>query len=278
MRADFGAQYGPWALVAGASEGIGAAFARQIAAIGVPVVLVARRSGPLDALATEIRASTGVEARTAAVDLTSPTLLADLAPVTDDLEIGLLIYNAGAVHGADLFVRRSLEDALGLVDLNCRGVTLLTHRFGRPMAERGRGGIILMTSLSSAAGSGYTATYNATKAFDLVLAEGLWMELGASSVDVLAVPAGLTETPAMRQSGILDTDSGFVAMEADDVAREALAGLGVQGPVLVPGVANREAAAGMWPADRRQLVRAMTDGATALYGVPALPDPPTASY
>jgi len=275
VREDFATRYGPWALVAGASEGIGAAFARRLAAAGLHLALVARRPGPLAELAAELE-GTGTQVRTAVVDLTSPTLMADLSPVTDGLEIGLLVYNAGAVHGAELFVRRPLEDALGLVALNCIGVTTLTHRFGSAMAARGRGGIILMTSMSSVAGSGYTAVYNATKAFDLVLAEGLWMELAGSSVDVLAVPAGLTETPAMRRSGILDTDSGFVAMEATDVAAEALDGLGVAGPVLVPGQANREAAAFMWPVDRRLLIRAMTDGATALYAVPALPDPPTA--
>jgi short-subunit dehydrogenase len=277
MRPDFAARYGPWALVAGASEGIGAAFARQIAAAGVNVVLVARRVELLEELAAEIRVTHGVEVRIAPVDLTGPDLLHELALAVIGAEVGLLVYNAGAVHGADLFVERTLDDALHLVNLNCRGVTVLTHHFARSMVERRRGGIILMTSMSAVAGSGYTAAYNATKAFDLVLAEGLWMELATASVDVLAVPAGLTETPAMRRSGILDADAGFVAMAAEDVAREALDGLGVVGPMLVPGAANQEAAAFMWPVARAQLVRAMTDGATALYHVPVLDDPATAA-
>ena len=276
MRADFVDRYGPWALVAGASEGIGAAFARRIAAAGLNLILVARRPRPLEDLAHELRAAHGVEVRWATVDLTSPDLRTELVPVAVGANIGLLVYNAGAVHGADLFVQRSLDDALSLIDLNCQGVTLLTHHFARAMVERRRGGIILMTSMSAVAGSGYTAVYNATKAFDLVLAEGLWMELGTSSVDVLAVAAGLTETPAMRRSGILDTDSGFVAMDADEVAGEALDGLGVVGPLLVPGAANQEGAAFMWPVPRGQLVRVMTDGATALYHVPVLDDPATA--
>src|SRR5207248_11485499 len=112
-------------------------------------------------------------------------------------------YNAGAVHGAKLFTDRPVEDALQLVDLNCRSVVLLTHELGRRMVKRRRGGLVLMTSLSSAAGAGYTASYNATKACDLILAEGLWMEMAQFGVDVIAVPAGLTDTPAMRRSGII---------------------------------------------------------------------------
>lgn len=277
MIPDFASRYGPWAVVAGASEGIGAAFARRLAEAGLSLVLLARRTEPLDALAAELGETPGVAVRTVAADLTGEDVVAKLSPATEGVDVGLLVYNAGAVHGAERFVRRPLEDALQLVNLNCRGVAVLSHHFGRAMADRGRGGIILMTSMSSAAGAGYTAVYNATKAFDLVLAEGLWMELGSDGVDVLAVPAGLTDTPAMRQSGIIGASTDFVAMQSDDVAREALDALGVKGPVLVPGAANREAAAFMWPTSRHQLIRALTDGSTALYGVPSLPDPPTAA-
>lgn len=98
---------------------------------------------------------------------------------------------------------------------------------------------------------------------------------GPWAVDVLAVPAGLTDTPAMRQSGIIGTDAGFVAMDPEDVVREALDALGVTGPLLVPGSSNREAAGSLWPVDRRQHIRSMTDGATALYGLPPLDDPTT---
>ena len=272
MRADFAERYGPWAVVAGASEGIGAAFARRIAAAGVNVVLVARRSEPLDTLSGQLWAAHGVDTRVAPVDLTSTDVLEQLAPVCEGLDVGLLVYNAGAVHGAELFTERPVEDALQLVDLNCRTVVRLTHHLGQRMVARGRGGMVLMTSMSSAAGSGYTAVYSATKAFDLVLAEGLWMELGQFGVDVLAVPAGLTDTPAMRRSGIIDGD-GTAAMSADDVADDALDALGTSGPVAVPGETNRKVASHLWPVDRRGLVRALTDGATALYDKPPIPTP-----
>ena len=270
---DFRARYGPWAVVAGASEGIGAELARRIAAAGVHVVLLARRAGPLEALATELRDAHGVEVRAVTVDLTSPDVLDHVLAAAGDVEVGLLVYNAGAVHGAELFTRRPVQDALGLVDLNCRSVVLLTHELGGRMAARGRGGMVLMTSMSSAAGAGYTAVYNATKAFDLVLAEGLWMELGQFGVDVIAVPAGLTDTPAMRSSGIIGDDGP--AMSSADVASAALGALGVSGPVVVPGEGNRNVAGFLWPVDRGTLVRALTDGATSLYDRPPIPTPGT---
>jgi short-subunit dehydrogenase len=166
-----------------------------------------------------------------------------------------------------------VEDALALVDLNCRGVVLLTHRFASTMAARGRGGVILMASMSAVAGAAYTAAYSATKAFDLVLAEGLWIELGQRGVDVLGVPAGLTDTPAMQQSGIVHEDSGFAPMPSDDVAREALDALGESGPLLVPGEANRTLAQGLWPVPRAELVTMMSGATAALYELEPLTAP-----
>jgi short-subunit dehydrogenase len=271
--ADFAARYGPWALIAGGSEGIGASYARLIAERGVNVALFARHEEPLDELTAQVRATTGVQVRSAPVDLTSPSLIEDLAGLVAGIDVGLLVYNAGAVHGASFFVDRPLDDALHLVYLSCRGPVLLAHHFGAAMAARGRGGIILMTSLGAAAGSAYTAVYNATKAFDLVLAESLWMELGQRGVDVLGVPAGLTDTPAMRRSGVRVDDSPFIPMTADAVAEEALSALGGGGPVHVVGDQNREAAASLWPFPRAGLIAGMSAGAASLYGLPVPPTP-----
>jgi short-subunit dehydrogenase len=166
-----------------------------------------------------------------------------------------------------------VEDALQLVDLNCRGPVLLVHRFGGAMAARGRGGIVMLTSMSAACGGAYIATYSATKAFDLVLAESLWIELGQRGVDVLSVVAGLTDTPAMRRSGAVTDDSPMPPMDADDVAAEALAALGTGGPVLVAGAANREAGALFWPIPRGDLVAGMSAATASLYGLP-VPEAP----
>ena len=154
MDQAFADRYGPYALIAGASEGIGAAFARQVAERGVNLVLVSRRAEPLDALAREIGESTGVDVRTATMDLTSTDVDAQLAAVTDGLDVGLLVYNAGATHGAADFHDQPLDDALQMVRLNCVGPVVACHRFGAAMRERGRGGIILIGSMAGLAGSG----------------------------------------------------------------------------------------------------------------------------
>jgi len=134
----FRERYGPWALVAGAPDGIGECFARRIAGAGVNVVLLARRAALLEALAAEPRANHGVEARPLAADLTALDLDARVEAATRGLEVGLLVYNAGAVHGARKLHDQPVSHALGLVALNCTGPLLLTHRRAlRAPARRG---------------------------------------------------------------------------------------------------------------------------------------------
>ncbi|HEB90663.1 MAG TPA: SDR family NAD(P)-dependent oxidoreductase, partial [Deltaproteobacteria bacterium] len=137
-------RYGPWALIAGGSEGIGLSFARRLAARGIHLVLLARRRKPLEEAASLLREEYGVEVRVHAVDLSARDLDRLLDDILHGLEIGLLIYNAGATHGAGLFLDAPLDAARRLVDLNCHGPLVLCHRLGRSMRERGRGGIILL--------------------------------------------------------------------------------------------------------------------------------------
>lgn len=261
----FRERYGPWALVAGASDGIGECFARAIADEGVNLLLLARRAEKLEGLATALRAKHGIEARTLAVDLTAPDLDAKVLAATRDLEIGLLVYNAGAVHGAAAFHDLPVDHALGLVALNCTGPVLLAHRFGGRMRERGRGGIVLMGSLISFAGSAFVATYSATKAFDRILAEGLWHELRPHGVDVLGAIAGATKTPSMLASSPSFADYPG-AMQPEEVARGALAFLG-RGPIWVAGDANRATAKGLCPVPRIPLIDAMSRASAAIYGL-----------
>jgi hypothetical protein len=227
-------KYGPWALVAGASEGIGAAFAEELAARGLDVILVARREEPLRALAAQIRAAHGVQARTASVDLGAPTVLDEVRRAVEGLEIGLLVYNA-AVSLIGPFLEQPLADKLRAIDVNCRGPLILTDELGRAMARRGRGGIVLMTSLAGTQGTPYVTTYAATKAFDLVLAEGLWDELREHGVDVLGCRAGATRTPAYERSNPAPGPAPL--MEARPVAVQALDALG-KAPSMVPGALN----------------------------------------
>lgn len=199
-RTSFRERYGPWAVVAGASEGIGESFARQLAAQGLGLVLLARRQEPLEALAQRFRAS-GTPVRAAAIDLTHADLLRQVRAATDDVTIGLLVYNAGATHGANPFLSQPVEHGLGLMHLNCRGPLVLAHHFGARMAERQRGGMILVTSMSAAAGCARNAVYSAAKAFELIFAEGLWAELQPRGVEVMACVAGATCTPSLINAG-----------------------------------------------------------------------------
>lgn len=275
----FADRYGPWALIAGGSEGIGRSFALQLAGHGLHLILIARRGGPLQATADEIRHRFGVQVRTEEVDLTAPDLDQRLGAITDGHDIGMLVYNAGAVHGGGLFLDRPLEDALLLTRLNCVGPLTLVHRVGVSMRARGRGGIVLMSSMSALAGVGYSAAYSATKAFDRVLAEGLWWEFGAHGVDVLGLLAGATATPAMVRSNarfeqVRDVGyapraegEGMPAMDPDDVAREALEHLG-QGPIWIAGERNRTIAELFARTPREDVICQMSETSGRLYGLP----------
>ncbi|HET6438650.1 MAG TPA: SDR family NAD(P)-dependent oxidoreductase [Anaeromyxobacter sp.] len=229
-------RYGPWALLAGASAGLGAAFARQLAARGLSLVLLARRREALDQLALELRAAHGVEARPVVADLGAAGLSEIVSRATDGLEVGLLVYNAAhSVIGP--FLERPLAEQLRVVDVNCRGPLLLAHLLGTPMARRGRGGIVLMASLSGSQGNPWLASYAASKAFNLVLAEGLWAELRARGVDVVACRAGATRTPGFAASR---PKRSVPLQSAEAVAAAALAALG-RGPSVVTGALNRVA-------------------------------------
>ncbi|APR80713.1 putative short chain dehydrogenase [Minicystis rosea] len=234
MSSAFRTKYGPWALVAGASEGIGKAFAAELAARGLHLVLVARRAALLDDLAAQLRAAHGVEVRTASIDLASPSVLDEVRAATEGLEVGLVVYNA-AYSLVGRFLDQPLADKLRIVDVNCRGPLILADTFGRDMVARGRGGIIIMASLAAAQGTAFVATYAASKAFDLVLAESLWDELRDHGVDVLACRAGATRTPAYERSR--PASEPAPVMEPEAVAREALAALG-KTPSMVTGLLN----------------------------------------
>jgi len=266
-------QYGPWALIAGGSEGIGLCFARELAAAGINLVLLARRSGPLEAAREQLLADFEVDIRVHSLDLTCPDLDDQIKQITGGLEIGLLIYNAGAMHGVGQFLDEPLEKSRKVVRLNCNGPITFCHHLGTAMRERGRGGIILLSSLSGLTGGAFIATYAATKAFDITLAESLWAELHPHGVHVLGLVAGATDTPAMAASGVeFAVDQ---AMDPAEVAREGLERL-AHGPLHIAGEGNRQSAEFLRGQNRRQTVAMMGAGAAALYGLtpPDLPSDP----
>jgi len=231
-------RYGPWAVVAGASEGIGASFSRKLAARGMNVVLVARRSAPLEKLAADLRDEHGVEVKVQSLDLGSQDVVSGMTEATASLDVGLMIYNA-AYNPVGAFLDIDVEDHLEAVDVNVRGPLRLSHYFGHRLAKRGKGGIILMSSMGGFHGMAMFASYAATKAYNTILAEGLWRELGRHGVDVLGCVAGPTLTPSYESVTERIPTRGLARpMPPDDVAEQALRDLG-QRPIGISGRRNR---------------------------------------
>jgi hypothetical protein len=264
-RGAFIQRYGPWALVAGGSDGLGAAFAEDLACRGLNLVLVARRKEQLEQAAAGLRSRHRVEVRAVALDLSTPGFLAALQRKTAGLEIGLLVCNAAAAHTAP-FLEADPRDYQPLLDTNCRAPLFLVRWLGGRMAERGRGGIVVMTSMSGFQGSPYVTVYAATKAFLLNLAEGAGSELAPHGVDVLACAAGPIRTPNYLASKEAGKGPKALEMEPGQVARAALGGLGRR-TLVVPGRLNRIALFLMGRLlPRTAAVRLIARSTRAMYG------------
>ncbi len=256
-NAEFAGRYGPWALIAGASEGTGASFARQLAEKGLNLILVARREGPLEQLADELRETCGVECVTASIDLAREDAAERLSGAAEGREVGLLILNAGADPNGSMFLDNDIGNWGQLAMRNVMTVMRALHAFGGPMRERGRGGMIVVGSGACYAGLPGIGVYAASKAFDLVLCEALWAELQPHGVDVLSYVIGRTDTPAHRE---LMEARGMAIPEdlasSDEVARVGLERL-PHGPVCNWGEADDEAImSATSAAQRRQRVQA----------------------
>ena len=255
---------GPWALVLGASEGLGEAWAREAAARGLSVVLVARRADALEQVATAIAADHGVGTRTVQADVGAEYLVETLARATGDLEVGLVIYNATAGH-IGTFLEQDPGHAQLMVDVNCRGPLRIAHHYGRAMRDRGRGGIILMSSGAALAGGPGNAVYAASKAFDLVLGEGLSREFRAFGVEVLSIIGPAIDTPNFwRENPSVD---GMVAppMNPAELVREAYAQLG-EVSSWIPGETWRAGLSALLTLPREQQIDAMAASVRAMYG------------
>jgi uncharacterized protein len=237
-KADFVGRYGPWVMVAGASEGIGATYAEELAARGLNLVLVARRAELLQSLASELSKKYDIETKIVPLDLSASDAVEQISENTKDLEIGLLIYNA-AFSAIGPFLERSLEDHVKEINTNAYTPLKLIYLFAQQMLARGRGGIVLMSSLSAFQGSAYISTYAATKAFNIVLAEGLWEEWRERGVDVLVCVSGAVKTPNYVASEPEQTGGlGDMTMTPEQVVHEAMNALG-KGPYVIPGRMNR---------------------------------------
>jgi short-subunit dehydrogenase len=262
----FAERYGPWALICGASEGTGSAFAHRLADEGLKLILIARREGPLAALAEEIRAKGG-ECITASVDLSALDAAERIAAVAGDREVGLLIANAGADPNGSMFLDKDVASWDQLVTMNVNTTMRLAHHFGEPMRDRKRGGMILVGSGACYGGLSGLAAYCGSKAFVLAFSEGLWAELRHHNVDVLNLVLGRTDTPAHRK--ILEESGQPIPTDMampDDVARVGLAQL-PHGPIYNWGQPNDVAGmAPNAPDDRRARIIAIEAMSAAYAG------------
>jgi short-subunit dehydrogenase len=260
----FAERYGPWAVIAGASEGTGRAFARQVAAEGVNCILIARRDGPLASLAGEIRAESSVECVTATVDLAAPDAFGRIAAAIGDREVGLFISNAGSDPNGGRFLDRDVTTWLELVQRNVVTMMQCCHHFAGPMRARGKGGVLLVNSGACYGGAAFMAAYSASKAFTLCFGESLWGELHDDGVDVLTLVMHMTDTPALRallaEKG-MPVPNGIA--RAEDVAALGLARL-PHGPIQNWGLEDDVAGyAGLSASDRRKRVVAISKAAAA---------------
>ncbi len=226
--------YGKWAVVAGASEGLGAAFATQLAVRGMNLVLVARRGDLLAERAEQLIAEHGVEVRCVVLDLADPAFAGALADAVAGLDLGIVVYNA-AFTPVGPFLEAPDEEISQAVDVNVRGPLLALRALVPFMCSSGRGAVVLMSSLSGLQGTPHISVYAASKAFNLILAEGLWYELRSHGIDVVACCAGAMRTPGYMRSFGRDVPG---MLSPDEAARRTLDGLG-RGPRLVPGFVNR---------------------------------------
>lgn len=225
-------RFGPWAMVTGASSGIGEAFARQLAGEGLHLALVARRGDRLEKLAGELRDRHGIATRVIAVDLANEGFLPAIERATDDLEVSLLVNNAGVI-AAGRFLDNDLAAELNMLHLNTRAALILAHHFGRRMRERRRGGVIFVSSTLAFAGVPSLSAYAASKAHALSFAEGFAREAQGDGIAVMALCPGPTRTEIWPEGA-----NPILPMEPEAVAKVALKNLGRR-TTVVAGFLNR---------------------------------------
>lgn len=247
----FREKYGPWAVVTGASSGIGRAIALELGARGVNVVAVARNRSALDSLLGEFKQRFAASAMVVSADLATDGGFAALCAATEDLDIGLLVAAAGFGTSGE-FLKANLQLEAEMLELNCGAVLRQSLHFGRRLAARRRGGLILMGSLVGFQGVPYSASYAATKAYVQTLAEGLHLELASHGVDVLAsapgpVRSGFEERANMRMRA---------ALSPADVAAETLNALGRR-TTVVPGLLSKVLTYSLAPLPRPMRSRIM---------------------
>jgi uncharacterized protein len=234
-----GRRFGPWALVTGASSGIGQEFARQLAANGLNLVLASRRRPELERVGRDLALRYDVQHRVVQVDLAHVGSVASLAEATADLDVGLVVSNAGDMVLGE-FLASDPEALTAELRLNAGAHLSLTHHFGQRLAERGRGGVLLVSSMAGVQGVPYVSNYAATKAYVLTLGEGLHHEFAQRGVTVTVLVPGATDTPMITRFGADQTVMGRrLLATVDACVSDGLAALAAGRPTRISGRMNR---------------------------------------
>ena len=268
-------RFGPWALVTGASSGIDRAFAAHLAASGMNLVLAARRLSILDDVGRDLVRRHRIHYRTVGIDLSNPDFpMNTLIDATNDLDLGLVISNAGDMNLGE-FLTTPREALLAELRVKTEAHLSLSHHFGQSLARRGRGGILLVSSLAGLQGVPYIANYSATKSYVLSLGEAVHRELSPRGVHVTVLVPGATATAMTARFGADRTPMGRLMMSADACAAEGLAALSANRAVRISGRINR-ATTSFTPRRTRSRMfgamnRSMADRVTAP-SVPSTPD------
>lgn len=264
---DFASRYGPWAAVLGGGQGIGRALAEASARRGLHVLLVDQRRDLMAEAQTRVLAAARAaghadcEVAAARVDLGAPDAADRLAEAAEGRDVGLMVYTA-MMTLVGPFLDHDLTRHQKALAVGCGGLLAASHLFGRQLRARGKGGLVLTSSLAGFQGTGWVAGYSACKAYDLALAEALWWELRPHGVDVLALCPGNVDTPGLRDTHPKLPDGAMARPE--DVAEEALDALGRE-HLLIPGADNRKIRKALEELPRRRLVEVMGENTRAQY-------------
>lgn len=227
-------KFGPWAMVTGASSGIGKEFARQLAASGLNLVLVARRLVLLEALGQQLAKEFSIQYRAIGVDLSEEGFLEQIAPMVEKLDIGLLISNAG-MGLPNEFLAADVNALHKVVSLNIVSHLQLVRHLGQKLARRGRGGVLLVSALGAAEGIPYMANDSATKAYVLSLGEALHIEFQKLGVNVSVLLPGGVDTPVIAKLGLNPGTMPIKPIGVEQCVSESLAALSANRVTHIPG-------------------------------------------
>ena len=259
--------FGPWAVVTGASSGIGKEFARQLAANGLNLVLVARRLSLLEALGSQLAETSGIQYRAVGVDLSDEDFLKTVVEATDDLDVGLLISNAGDVRFGE-FLSLDQSTLSKSVHLNVLSHLRLAQHFGQQLVKRGRGGILLVSSTVATHGAPFMADYAAAKAYLLMLGVALHIEFQQRGLHMTVLLPGSTDTEGVAAAGL---DLPMKPMSVKQCVAEGLVALNANRATHIAGRSNRLMTALIPGAAMRKMMGTMLAKALATRRSPTAP-------